>query len=77
MEGKREEEKGRRERGRTDDGKWPPPRCHMGGGFERVKLVPLTLDASREQNRSFPFTCHVSVSLFFRLPFKVSLRLAL
>lgn len=44
-EGWREEVRKEREKRRLDDGKWPPPQCQMGGGFERVSLKLLLLDA--------------------------------
>lgn len=39
LKGKQKEErKGRREVRKVNDGKWPPPQCHMGGGLKESVL---------------------------------------
>lgn len=40
------EGKVRTEKKRVDDGKWPPPQCHMGGGWKESVLCFSYWDAS-------------------------------
>lgn len=65
-EKEREEGKGRREKRRVDDGKWPPPRCHMGGGLKESVLC-CSYWMPHERKPILPFVsylCLVSLTLF-------------
>lgn len=68
----KEEGKGRRERRRADDGKWPPPRCHMGGGLKEL-VLSCSYRKPRERKPILPFVSSLSHLLFSPfLPFNVS-----
>lgn len=68
----KEEGKGRRERRRADDGKWPPPRCHMGGGLKELVLC-CSYRKPRERKPILPFVSSLSHLLFsLFLPFTIN-----
>lgn len=58
----KEEGKGRRARRRVDDGKCPPPRCHMGGGLKE-SVLSCSNWTPRERKPIRPFVSYLSVSL--------------
>ncbi len=70
---RRRNEKGRKERRRADDGKWPPPRCHMGGGLKESVLC-CSRWIPHERKPILPFVSSPSHLLFplvlsFNVPF--------
>lgn len=58
-EGGRKGKKG--EVGRTDDGKRPPPRCHMGGGLKETRLAPRRRSLGRRKP-ILPFMPHLRLT---------------